>query len=285
MHMAGQFPPLHHVREKGYDKAPRRQSLARQIPSMLHVHFLPSLTTPEDLAGGTVVVIDVLRASTTITHALAAGAREVIPCLEIDEAREVAGKLPSTSVVLGGERGGLPIEGFHVGNSPIEYTRRLIEGKTVVFTTTNGTRAMMHCRQADRVLIGSFVNRGALLPPLAHAADVHLLCAGTNGQITRDDVLFAGCVVAELCEEGRPEHELNDSGRIAAEIWHCLAQAVASQQDSNFIAAVSSSLKRTQGGRNLRALGLEGDIDTAAQLDRFSIVPELHLQAWRIRAS
>ena len=252
---------------------------------MLHVHFLPSLTTPEDLAGGTVVVIDVLRASTTITHALAAGAREVIPSLEVDEAREVAAKLPAGFVVLGGERGGLPIEGFHLGNSPIEYTRRSVEGKTVVFTTSNGTRAMMHCRRADRVLIGSFVNRRALLPTLNLATNVHLLCAGTNGHITREDVLFAGCVVADLCNDGRPEHELNDSARIAVDIWKLLAQSLSAKQESDCIAAVASSLKRTQGGRNLRALGLEGDIDTAAQLDRFSIVPELDLTAWRIRVT
>jgi 2-phosphosulfolactate phosphatase len=133
------------------------------------------------------------------------------------------------------------------------------------------------------VLIGSFVNRRTLLNLLNDTTNVHLLCAGTNGQVTREDVLFAGCAVADLCNDGRPEHELNDSARIADDIWQLLAQSMPAEQESDCIDAVASSLKRTQGGRNLKALGLEGDIDTAAQLDRFSIVPELDLSAWRIR--
>src|SRR5687768_3032349 len=124
------------------------------MPRTLDVHFLPELTSPEELAGGVVVVIDVLRASTTITYALAAGARELIPCLEIDDARAAATKLPPAQVVLGGERQGLPIAGFDLGNSPRDYTPERVGGKTVVFTTTNGTKAMLQCRQAARVLIG-----------------------------------------------------------------------------------------------------------------------------------
>ena len=114
----------------------------------LNVHALPKLVEPKDLADGTVVVIDVLRASTTIIAALEAGAVEVIPCLEIDDARRVAAQFPAEEVILGGERQGLPIEGFDLGNSPEDYTPYAVAGKTLVFTTTNGTRAMIHARQA-----------------------------------------------------------------------------------------------------------------------------------------
>src|SRR5687768_10758642 len=146
------------------------------MPRPLNVHFLPDLTTPAELAGGVVVVIDVLRASTTITYALAAGAREVIPCLEIEEARAAAAKLPPGQAVLGGERHGLPIEGFDLGNSPRDYTPQRVGGKTVVFTTTNGTKAMMQCRQAAGVLIGSYVNFSALVQTLrASGLPIHLL--------------------------------------------------------------------------------------------------------------
>ena len=89
---------------------------------LLHVHLLPALVAAEELAASTVVVIDVLRASTTINHALAEGAREVIPCLEVEEARRVAAGLPTGQAVLGGEREGLRIEGFDLGNSPCEYS-------------------------------------------------------------------------------------------------------------------------------------------------------------------
>src|SRR5438067_13583166 len=99
----------------------------------LDVYLLPDLVESAALAGEMVVVIDVLRATTTIIHALAAGAREVVPCLEIDEARGVAGRL-GKAAVLGGERGGVAIAGFDLGNSPAEYTRERVGGKTVVFT-------------------------------------------------------------------------------------------------------------------------------------------------------
>ena len=252
---------------------------------MLHVHFLPALTSPEELAGGSVLVIDVLRASTTITHALANGAAEVIPCLEVDEARQIAAELTVGTAVLGGERGGLPIEGFHFGNSPIDYTRRKVEGKTVVFTTTNGTKAMMHCRLAAQVIIGSFVNLSAVHRSLTESDQVHLLCAGTGGRITREDVLFAGALVARAIQHGRADHELNDSARLAADAWAAVERLQTEQTDSSPVAAVATALKRTQGGRNLKALGLEGDLDTAAQIDRFDLVPTLDLSGWRIRAT
>src|SRR5438132_9688378 len=124
----------------------------------LFAHFLPTLMDPDELRDGTAVVIDVLRASTTICHALAAGAREVIPCLEVEEARRVAADNSGSRPMLGGEREGVRIEGFDLGNSPGEYRPDTVGGRTVVFTTTNGTRAMLGCRSARRVLIGSFVN-------------------------------------------------------------------------------------------------------------------------------
>jgi 2-phosphosulfolactate phosphatase len=160
----------------------------------IQAHFLPQLTTPEALAGQTVVVIDVLRATTVITTALAAGARRVIPCLEVDEARQIAARLPKNEVLLGGERHGLPIEGFDLGNSPADYTAERVAGRTLVFTTTNGTQAMRQCHQARRVLIGAFVNLRAVVAALTESESVHLLCAGTNGAITREDVLLAGAI-------------------------------------------------------------------------------------------
>ncbi len=109
----------------------------------LNVHTLPSHVSEEELADSAVVVIDLLRASTTICQALASGAREVVPFLEVDAAlAAAAAELRRGDIVLGGERRGGKIPGFDLGNSPAEYTREAVGGRRVFITTTNGTRAM-----------------------------------------------------------------------------------------------------------------------------------------------
>src|SRR3954469_23642043 len=154
----------------------------------LDVYLLPDLAEPAALAGKTVVVIDVLRATTTIVHALAAGAKEVVPCLEVEEARRIATERGGEAVT-GGERGGKQIPGFDLGNSPAEYSRERVAGKTVVFTTTNGTRAMQRCKSASRVLLGAFVNFSAVCRELSGVEQIALVCAGTDGHVTREDTL------------------------------------------------------------------------------------------------
>jgi 2-phosphosulfolactate phosphatase len=255
----------------------------------LAAHFLPALVEPDELAGGAVVVIDVLRASTVITCALAAGAREVIPCLEVVEARQIAAGLPAGQAVLGGERGGLKIEGFDLGNSPSEYRPDTVGSRTVVFTTTNGTRAMNACRGASRVLIGAFVNFTALCETLPAEGPIHLLCAGTKGKITREDVLFAGAVAERLTATvaGRAavdENALNDQARIARAAWReALRHDSGCNGDVPSWAALAAELRLSQGGRNLKAIGLDRDIDDVARLDSLKLIAELDLAAWRIR--
>lgn len=249
----------------------------------LKAHFLPALTTPEELAGGAVVVIDVLRATTVITYALAAGAREVVPCLEVEDALRAAAQLPGGESVLGGEREGLKIEGFDLGNSPEEYTPETIGGKSLVFTTTNGTRAMMACKQARRVLMGAFVNASAVVEALSGEQNIHLLCSGTRGQVTREDALLAGLLADRLNRQHssalQPAPEVNDQFLIARDCWRAFL-ADADGPDADRLAA---TLRSTQGGRNLKRIGLDRDIDAAARLDRFSLAPELDLELWRVR--
>src|SRR5262245_53129124 len=119
----------------------------------VQVHLLPSLVPAGRLAGGLAVVIDVLRATTTIIHALAAGCSAVIPAAEVEEARERAGRMLAGKVLLGGERDGRPLPGFDRGNSPLEYTPAACRGTTLVLTTTNGTRALLRAAEAERVLV------------------------------------------------------------------------------------------------------------------------------------
>ena len=248
----------------------------------IDVYLLPALVEPEQMAGKTVVVVDILRATTTIIHALAAGATRVLPCLEIAEARQIAGQFAGNAV-LGGERQGGKISGFDLGNSPLEYTAAAVGGKTVVFTTTNGTRALNRCRQARRVLIGAFLNLSAVCRELADADQVVLLCSGTDGAVTREDTLFAGAVVSDLASAsgGREPPEsadstiLNDQAEIARDAWQSAAADFSADP-------LSRTLRATRGGRNLIGIGQENDIDLAAQIDKFDFVPELDLTTWRI---
>jgi 2-phosphosulfolactate phosphatase len=276
---------------------------AASMPPPLKAHFLPDLTSPEELAGGVVVVIDVLRASTTICHALAAGARAVIPCLEVEEARQLAAQFPPGEAVLGGERKGLRIEGFDLGNSPSEYTPATVGGKTVIFTTTNGTRAMTQCRGAARVLIGTFVNLSAVYWEISQARTcgepVHLLCAGTRRQLTAEDVLFAGALARRwwldadfqrksLASHGPPWHPLNDQANLARQAWTNAAYGIAGSDAHVDVRelitpqTLAGHLLESTGGRNLEALGFVADIRAAAQIDLFDFVPELDVPNWRI---
>jgi 2-phosphosulfolactate phosphatase len=245
------------------------------MPTTARVHLLPSLAESADLSGRTVVVVDILRATTTIVYALAAGAPRVIPLLTVEEAlaAQAAG---SGNVVLGGEREGRKIAGFQLGNSPAEYTSASLGGRTVVFTTTNGTRAMQRCRAAGRVLIGSFANFSATCRELAAEEHVDILCAGTDGQITREDVLFAGAVIDDLMRHRAVT--VNDQAEIAADAWRSV------QRDFSHLTPLAECLRASVGGRNLVEIGYERDIEIAAQVDKFDLVAELDLVAWEIRA-
>ena len=255
------------------------------MPDRLFAHFLPILLHPDELRDATAVVIDLLRASTTICHALAAGAREVIPCLEVDDARRIAADLAASRPVLGGEREGVQIEGFDLGNSPDEYQPDTVGGRTVVFTTTNGTAAMLRCRRAGRIVIGSLVNFSAVCKQLTAHAQTHLICAGTQSKITREDVLCAGAITDRLLSSGAMgESDLNDEARIARDAWRQTMHGP-DVQNPGSTEALARTLRDTQGGRNLIALGLERDIVAAAQIDKFRIVPELDIQSWRIVAA
>jgi 2-phosphosulfolactate phosphatase len=279
-------PLVNKLRAENARPTMQRSATARRID----VFLLPALVEPDELTGKIAVVIDVLRATTTIVHALAAGAAQVVPCLEVDDARRVAAEAPG-QIVLGGERFGLPIPGFDLGNSPADYTGVRVGGKTVAFTTTNGTRAMQHCRAARRVLIGAFVNFSAVCRELLDEHDIALVCAGTNGHVTREDTLFAGAVVHELANavstasggHEPPEKSapvaLNDQAEIAADAWRACAN------DLTQYKLLGSALRASRGGRNLIDTGQENDIDLAAQIDRFDLVPELDLATWRIRST
>lgn len=235
----------------------------------VHVHLLPDLVSPDRLIGKLAVVIDVLRATTTMVHALANGCVQIRPVALVEEALALKEHLASDKVILGGERGGIPLPGFDLGNSPAEYTARRCKGKLLVMTTTNGTRALLRATQAERVLIGSFVNFSAVCEQLKRdLRPLHVICAGSEGEVTMEDTLLAGGLIEYLSEE--QDIAPNDGARLA---WDCF---------ENHGAMLLGALKLSQGGRHLIDLGMQDDIRLAAEVDRFHIVPELRHDPLRI---
>lgn len=235
----------------------------------VYVYLLPELAPPERLRQSVAVVIDVLRATTSIVHALAAGCTAVLPCAEVDEARTLSDSLPAGRVLLAGERGGLPIPGFDLGNSPRRFTARACRGVAVVLTTTNGTRALVRCASAPRTLVAAFVNYSAVCEQLrSEARPVCIVCAGTDGDVTLEDTLLAGALVDFLYDLGGVR--LNDGARLA---WDCF---------DTHGCCLQGAMELSQGGRNLMALGFEEDIQAAAKVDEFALVPELRLDPLRI---
>ncbi|MBM7856063.1 2-phosphosulfolactate phosphatase [Desulfohalotomaculum tongense] len=144
------------------------------------------------------VVLDILRATTTITTALENGCRGVIPVSGVDEARQLAGSNPN--LLLGGERSAVKVPGFHLGNSPLEYSAGTVRGKVVVLTTTNGTGAIkLAAQKAGTVLIGCLLNARAVAEKLLNFnGQILLLCAGTGGNFSLEDTLAAGWIIKEF---------------------------------------------------------------------------------------
>jgi 2-phosphosulfolactate phosphatase len=248
------------------------------MPKVVNAHLLPELVDDGALAGKPAVVIDVLRATTTIAHALAAGASSVIPCVDVDEARRVRAEF-GDDARLGGERGGMRIDGFDFGNSPEEYTEPTVQGKTLIFTTTNGTRAMKSAAGACRVFLVAFVNLSAVCDKIFSEERIEIICAGTNRQISREDVLLAGAITEQLIR-GTDDPTLNDQATIALDSWRRFSRELVENK-----VPLLESLRNSYGARNLIEIGLERDIEIAAQLDRLEVVPELDLARWRITSA
>jgi 2-phosphosulfolactate phosphatase len=217
------------------------------------------------------VVIDVLRATSVITTALQHGAASVITCREVDEARRLSETVIPTPLLCG-ERGCKPIDGFDLGNSPAEYTRDRVRNRTLVLTTTNGTRAIAAAERMDEVLIGSFLNLSAVVDRLRDYRHVHLVCAGTEGQVTLEDVLLAGAIVrrCQTLHGGKPA---DDASVLALELWRCWFPNEVAQDCLPAAGDLSRRFRETRGGRNLLKLGWDADLERCARIDSLSVVP------------
>jgi 2-phosphosulfolactate phosphatase len=229
----------------------------------LDVFLTPGEVVPGEVASRTAVVLDVLRATSTIVEALSAGAKSIYPVGSIDDALRLANNFGRGEVLLCGERRCLPIEGFDLGNSPREFTPSRVRGKTLVMTTTNGTQAMALAAGAARVLIGSLMNLDAVVTELANAeVDPVFICAGRERFFALEDAVCAGAMAARLMQLRSGEWELNDGAQAA------LALADRFGTGADLFASVGA-------GKLLLEAGLKADLADCADRDRHAVVPVL----------
>lgn len=153
----------------------------------------------EKMNGSVVLLIDVLRCTSCIVTALANGASSVVVFAGVDEARNYAERLGRANCVLGGERHALPIEGYDVGNSPLQYDVNTVSGKTAIMSTTNGAKAISGIMGAYRTLIAAHINHfAAAREAVSLGRDILIICSGTNGEVSADDVVTAGAIVSDI---------------------------------------------------------------------------------------
>ncbi|HEY7394478.1 MAG TPA: 2-phosphosulfolactate phosphatase [Gemmatimonadaceae bacterium] len=228
------------------------------------VLFGGTALAPSDVSGRLVAIIDVLRASTSIAVALANGARAVIPIDSSDEAIMRAKTFERADVRLAGERKMLPIPGFDLGNSPRDFTSGAVEGKTILMTTTNGTRAITSAQGARDVVVASYVNYTAVLTMLRTAlrggTDIALVCAGRERQFALEDAGCAGRLATNMVKR-LPGVVMNDAAQACALI------------DRKYGDKILNLFEASEHGRALRDAGFGDDLVACAAVDSYPVIP------------
>jgi 2-phosphosulfolactate phosphatase len=228
----------------------------------IDLHLTPFEATEDKIKEHTAVVVDVLRASTTICAALGAGAKEVVPTESSSAAIQLSSLLSRDAMLLCGEREGLLIEGFDLGNSPFQYLPSVVEGKTLIFSSTNGTPSIIKTRQANRTIICGFVNLDIVERNLSKTRDpIIIICAGKLGQFAIEDAVCAGLLLRNLQRKSKDELQLNDGARAAL----ILAD--------HFNDSIPEIVANSQHGRYLTEIGMEADLSFCADLNRLPLLP------------
>lgn len=230
----------------------------------IDVFFGTAGITPADVAGRAVAVIDVLRASTSIAVALDNGAKAIIPFEKSEDVVSRAKAFEKTDVRLAGERKSLPIPGFDLGNSPLQFTREAVEGKTILMATTNGTGAVTAAQGARDVIIGSYVNFSASLSFLRAAlrtgTDVVLLCAGQDRRFALEDAACAGRYAHHISKR-LTGVTLNDGAQACVLI------------DKKYGDNLMKLFDASSHGRTLREAGYGEDLAICAAVDSHAVLP------------
>ena len=241
----------------------------------LDVSFTPEPFEELQLRDKHVVVIDVLRASTTITAALANGAREIIPVASVESAVKISGSLFGEVTLRGGERNGKMIEGFNLGNSPTEYSAATVKGKSIIYCTTNGSVAMSKSRYARSLLVASFVNMSTVANALAERGeDMLLMCAGNlsaPGHFSLEDAVCAGMIIHRLEQNGASNLVLTDGSRAALALYKAHGRSPLKM------------LRTSDHGVHLTEIGFGDDLKVCAAVDSVPVLPTLHGTSIKLR--
>jgi len=231
----------------------------------LNVFLSPTELSPGAVLGQVVAVIDVLRASTSIATALANGARSVVPVESADVAIMHAKQFERSEVVVAGELKMQPISGFDLGNSPASFTQEAVRGKTIMLTTTNGTRALTGMIGARDVVVAAYVNHAAVVAMLRTAVradtDVAIVCAGDEGHFSLEDAACAGRYVRSLSQRNRSTVVLNDAA--------CACEIIDRKYGDN----ITKILRDSSHGKALAEAGFGEDLELCAALDSQPVVP------------
>jgi len=227
----------------------------------VHVAFTPAEVSGDRLQSCAVAVIDVFRAATTVATAIANGARLIIPVLTLEEARDRAARFATGEVLIGGERGGEPISGFDLDNSPLAYTPQRVMGKVVVFTTSNGTRALVAASRASAGAVCAFVNVGEVARwALAQDRDFAAICSGRSGDLSLEDTVCAGMLLDRIAELGAPLDE-SDAARAARIL------------SASYRGRLERLSDDSTWARHLARTGRAADLAACLQVGTLSVVP------------
>lgn len=226
----------------------------------INLFFSPGVVDELYLSDRTVVVIDALRATSSIITAVGNGAQEVIPVGSIEFAMKISGNLFGGRTVLAGERNTLQIEGFNLGNSPSEFSPETVNDKSVVIYTTNGTKALVKTRFSEQTIVAAFLNLRASAEYLAKTGrDIEIICSGRNNQFSLEDTVCAGLLIKEL--QSIQSYELTDSAQ---------ASVVLSDR---YGSDVRKMMLESEHGKLLIANGFTADIDYCSQISVSEVVP------------
>lgn len=228
----------------------------------IDIQLLPVSPVPSLVSTKAIVVIDVLRATSVIVHAISQGALEIIPVATVEEAFQKAKNFPQSTTLLGGERGSKKIKGFDLGNSPREYIAEKVKGKRVILTTTNGTKAFHSVSSRWEVMAGSFFNIGAIgRRCLDLSQDLLIFPSGDEGRFSLEDTVCGGMLIDRILNKGNGLVTLTDASQSALILYQ------------RFKENLAEAFRLSTHGRDLIERGFEEDLAYCAQVDITDIVP------------
>lgn len=232
------------------------------------VVFTPAGLVPAEIQGRSVFVVDILRATTAMCAALSHGAKALIPVASTEEALRLSQTIGSTDVLLAGEKDCMRIPGFHLGNSPLEMTEPVVRGKTIIVTTSNGTKALLACQAANGVYPAAAANLSLAAErgreALEGKQDILIVCAGRDGAFSLDDAYCAGRLAAAIFGSSKPRRELNDAGLASLDLVRRYGEHW------------ERPLRHSRAGRELIKLGFRDDLRDAARLDAYPVLAQFH---------